>query len=142
MIIFVKFHEGNKLNNVKVTYTLVSNLKKENGFDAGQVTFHSTKACRIIPVARRINDVVNRLTKTKEERLVDFAKERIARQKEEAAKRRWEEERQRMEAQKEAERRRAEAELKSYGSVLKDAKMTTNKHDGPVDVNAYEEDFF
>jgi hypothetical protein len=133
---------GNKINGVRVTYTPVSNLRKENGFDPGQVTFHSTKACRTLPVHSRVNEIVNRLNKTREERVVDFARERVARQKEETARRRAEEERAKASALKEAEKKRAEEELLCYGSVMKGSSMTSNKHDGPVDVNAYEEDFF
>lgn len=142
ILILICLFIGNKTNNVKVTYTHVSNLKKENGFEPGQVTFHSTKACRTLPVHTRVNEIVNRLNKSKEERVVDFAKERVARQKEETARRRNEEEKAKAAAMKEAEKRRAEEELLCYGSVMKGSNMTSNKHDGPVDINAYEEDFF
>lgn len=39
--------EGNKLNNVKIVYTHLSNIKKEAGFDVGQVTFKDGKKVTI-----------------------------------------------------------------------------------------------
>lgn len=134
--------EGTKLNNVRIVYTPVSNLKKENGFDVGQVSFHSTKALKYTTVPKKINEIVNRLNKTKEERQVDFAAEKLARQKEDSGKKRAEEAKVRLESIKEAERKKAEAEIMSYGSVMKGDKMSTNKFDGPVDIQSFEEDFF
>ena len=65
--------EGNKKNNVKIVYTPFNNLKKEQGHDVGQVTFHSTKMIKFITVDRRNNEIVNRLNKTKEEKQgIDF----------------------------------------------------------------------
>ena len=40
--------EGNKKNNIKIVYTPFNNLKKEQGHDVGQVTFHSTKIIKLI----------------------------------------------------------------------------------------------
>lgn len=134
--------EGTKLDNVRVVYTPVSNLKKEAGFNTGAVTFHSTKKLRYATVPKKLNEIVNRLAKTKEERVVDFQKEKLDRAKEEHARRRTEEAAAKEASLREDRRRREEAELKSYGSVLKSERMTTNKHDGPVDIDAFEEDFF
>ena len=38
--------EGSKLNNVRCVYTPVSNLRKEAGFDVGQVSYHNNKMVR------------------------------------------------------------------------------------------------
>jgi len=35
--------EGNKLNHIKIVYTHLSNIKKEAGFDVGQVAFKDGK---------------------------------------------------------------------------------------------------
>lgn len=35
--------EGNKKNDVRVVYTPASNLRKESGFDVGQVAYHNSK---------------------------------------------------------------------------------------------------
>lgn len=64
--------EGNKKNNIKIVYTPFNNLKKEQGHDVGQVTFHSTKMIKFATVDRRNNDIVNRLNKTKEEKRIDW----------------------------------------------------------------------
>lgn len=71
--------EGNKKNNVKIVYTRFDNLKKEQGHDVGQVTFHSTKMLKYITVDRRNNDIVNRLNKTKEVKYINWMEEKNAR---------------------------------------------------------------
>lgn len=134
--------EGSKLNNVRIVYTPVSNLRKENGFEIGQVAFHSTKQLRYTMVPKKLNEIVNRLNKTKEDRQVDFAADKLARQREEASRKRAEEAKTKSESQR-AERQRREAEeMKCYGTVMKSDKMSTNKFDEQVDIQSYEEDFF
>ncbi len=127
---------------MRIVYTPVSNLRKENGFDIGQVSFHSTKHCRYTTVQKKHNDIVNRLNKTKEERVVDFAADRLARQREDRERKRNEETKAKVEREKEEKKKREEAELMSYSSVMKSSSMSSNKHDEPVDINTYEEDFF
>lgn len=134
--------EGTKLNNVRIVYTPVSNLKKENGYEIGQVSFHSSKAIRYTSVPKKINEIVNRLNKTKEERQVDFAADKLARQKEESGRKRAEEAKAKLASIKEADKKKAEAEMMSYGTVMKGDKMSTNRFDEPVDIQSYEEDFF
>ncbi|KAI4465445.1 hypothetical protein MML48_3g00004261 [Holotrichia oblita] len=56
---------GNKVNDIEVVYTMWSNLKKTQGMEVGQVGFHKDKEVRKIKVAKRINEIVNRLNKTK-----------------------------------------------------------------------------
>ncbi len=68
--------EGNKKNNIKVVYTPCNNLKKEQGHDVGQVTFHTTKLLKYMTVERRNNDIVNRLNKTKEEKRIDWMEDK------------------------------------------------------------------
>lgn len=97
---------------------------------------------RYIKVEKRVNDVVNRLNKTKEEKTIDFAAEKAARLA--AEKRRRKDEIEMKKAQDEAERRRLkeETDMRSYGSVLKETNMTTNKREGLLDPKKLEEDFF
>lgn len=71
--------EGNKKNNIKIVYTPFNNLKKEQGHDVGQVTFHSTKMIKFITVDRRNNEIVNRLNKTKEEKRIDWIEDKNSR---------------------------------------------------------------
>lgn len=53
------------MNDVEVIYTMWSNLKKTPAMEVGQVGFHKEKEVRKIKIARRSNEIVNRLEKTK-----------------------------------------------------------------------------
>lgn len=44
-----------------------SNLKKTQGMEVGQVGFHKDKDVKKIRVAKKINEIINRLNKTKKE---------------------------------------------------------------------------
>lgn len=55
------------MNDVDVVYTMWANLKKTPAMDVGQVGFHKDTEVRKIRVAKRINEIVNRLEKTKKE---------------------------------------------------------------------------
>lgn len=66
-----------------MVYTMWSNLKKTQGMEVGQVGFHKDKDVRKIRVAKRINAVINRLTKTKRSEQVNFRAEREERDKNE-----------------------------------------------------------
>uniref|UniRef100_A0A2N9J1J6 NFACT RNA-binding domain-containing protein n=1 Tax=Fagus sylvatica TaxID=28930 RepID=A0A2N9J1J6_FAGSY len=70
--------EGNKVNNIDVVYTPWSNLKKTASMDVGQVGFHNPKMVRTVRVEKRINEIVNRLNRTKVERKADLKAEREA----------------------------------------------------------------
>ncbi|CAB4008774.1 Hypothetical predicted protein, partial [Paramuricea clavata] len=75
--------QGNKMNNVGIVYTPWDNLKKTNGMDVGQVGFHKQKEVRSMTVEKRINEIVNRLNKTKTERFPDLRVEKEQRDHEE-----------------------------------------------------------
>ncbi|KAE8688067.1 Coiled-coil domain-containing protein 25 [Hibiscus syriacus] len=119
--------QGNKVNNVDVVYTPWSNLKKTPSMDAGQVGFHNSKMVRTVRVEKRINEIVNRLNKTKVERKPDLkaeredtnAAERAARKQQLREKKR-QEELQRLEKEK-------QAEIRSYKGLVVSEKMTSNK---------------
>ena len=70
--------QGNKVNNLEVVYTPAANLKKAASMDVGQVGFHDQKAVKKVSVLKRVNDVVNRLNKTRREEYPDLAAEREA----------------------------------------------------------------
>lgn len=55
------------MNDVEVVYTMWSNLKKTQGMEVGQVAFHKEREVKKIKVAKRSNDIINRLNKTKRE---------------------------------------------------------------------------
>lgn len=65
---------GNKMNDIEVVYTIWSNLKKTQGMEVGQVGFHKENEVRKIKVAKRINEIVNRLEKTKKEEFPGIGK--------------------------------------------------------------------
>lgn len=95
----------------------------------GQVAFHKDKDVRKVRVAKRNNDIVNRLNKTKKEAQPDLRIERETRD-------RLEREdkkkilREKREKEKEEEKlKKEEAELRSYATLMKKENMTTN-YDG------------
>ncbi|ELW62539.1 Coiled-coil domain-containing protein 25 [Tupaia chinensis] len=60
--------QGCKMNNVNVVYTPWSNLKKTADMDVGQIGFHRQKDVKIVTVEKKVNEILNRLEKTKVER--------------------------------------------------------------------------
>lgn len=70
---------GNKMNDIDIVYTMWGNLKKTAGMEAGQVAFHKDKDVRKVRVAKRSNEIVNRLNKTKKESFPDLRIERETR---------------------------------------------------------------
>lgn len=122
--------QGNKMNNVGIVYTPWDNLKKTNDMDVGQVGFHKQKEVRTMTVEKRINEIVNRLNKTKEERFPDLRIEREQRDQEEREDKRKEMQEKRKKEKEEDRRRAAEAEARSYNSLMKAENMKTNKDGG------------
>lgn len=85
---------------------------------------------RKIRVAKRVNEIINRLNKTKIESHPDLRAEREQRDREER-----EDKKKLLRAQKEKEkeeeaRRKKEAELRSYSTLFKTENMTSNRNDG------------
>uniref|UniRef100_A0A0K8TNB0 Coiled-coil domain-containing protein 25 n=1 Tax=Tabanus bromius TaxID=304241 RepID=A0A0K8TNB0_TABBR len=127
---------GNKMNNIDVVYTMWENLKKTPGMEVGQVSFHRDKDVRKIRVEKRMNEIVNRLNKTKVEAHPDF---RAEREKRDHAEREDKKKMQRLIKEKEKEeekRRKEEAELRSYKSLMKSENMSTN-YDGGNDSDEF-----
>uniref|UniRef100_A0A6B2E9C2 Coiled-coil domain-containing protein 25 n=1 Tax=Phlebotomus kandelakii TaxID=1109342 RepID=A0A6B2E9C2_9DIPT len=118
--------QGNKMNNLDVIYTMWDNLKKTPGMDVGHVAFHRDKDVRKVRVEKRINDVVNRLNKTKTEAQVDFRAEREARDAEEREDKKRQLQQQREREKEEIRRKKEEAELRSYTSLMRSENMTSN----------------
>ncbi|ORX39989.1 hypothetical protein BD324DRAFT_597597 [Kockovaella imperatae] len=75
--------EGNKKDNITIIYTPFTNLKKTGDMAVGQVSFHSDKLVKRVHVAARENAIVNRLNKTKVEKVVDHEAEKQERLREE-----------------------------------------------------------
>ena len=69
--------EGNKKDNITVIYTPWSNLHKTAGMAVGQVGFKKDKLVKKVHIDCRVNAIVNRLNKTKEEIFPDLQAERV-----------------------------------------------------------------
>ncbi|XP_052620154.1 uncharacterized protein LOC111885860 isoform X2 [Lactuca sativa] len=119
--------QGNKVNNIDVVYTPWQNLKKTPSMDVGQVGFHNNKAVRTVRVEKRINEVVNRLNRTKVERKPDLKAEREAVNAAERAERKQQlRDKKRREEMERLEKER-QAEVRSYKNLMVADKMTSNK---------------
>ncbi|VDK70985.1 unnamed protein product [Litomosoides sigmodontis] len=124
--------QGNKMNNIDIIYTPWDNLKKTGGMDVGQVGFKDERKVKKIRVAKRINDIVNRLNKTEVRLEIDY---RVEKEKRNAKERqdKKQEQRELKEAEKaEMERREKERQVRSYDGVFSEEKMHSN-HSGAVD---------
>ncbi|XP_042039783.1 coiled-coil domain-containing protein 25-like [Salvia splendens] len=119
--------QGNKVNNVDVVYTPWQNLKKTASMDVGQVGFYNSKMVRTVRVEKRINEIVNRLNRTKVERTPDLKAEREAVNAAERAERKQQlREKKRREELDRLEKER-QTELRSYKNLMVAEKMTSNK---------------
>uniref|UniRef100_T1II61 Coiled-coil domain-containing protein 25 n=1 Tax=Strigamia maritima TaxID=126957 RepID=T1II61_STRMM len=118
--------QGNKMNNIEVVYTMWANLKKTAGMEVGQVGFYKDKEVMKIKVEKRINEVINRLNKTKEEKNADLQAERECRDRleREDKKRLLREQKER--SKDDEKKRREQAELRSYSSLMSEDKMRSN----------------
>nr|CAD1834030.1 unnamed protein product [Ananas comosus var. bracteatus] len=119
--------QGNKMNNIDVVYTPWYNLKKTPSMDVGQVGFHNSKMARTVKVEKRINEIVNRLNKTKVERQPDLKAEREAVNAAERAEKKLQlRDKKRREEMQRLEKERL-ADLRSYKGLMVSEKMTSNK---------------
>lgn len=121
------------MNGIDVVYTMWENLKKTASMEVGQVSFHNPKLVRKMRVERRVNEIVNRLNKTKIETHPNFQQEREQRDQLER-----QDKKQVLRLQKDREKevmkkRSDEADLKSYSSLHKNEKMTTTNYDNDND---------
>ncbi|KNA21759.1 hypothetical protein SOVF_040550 [Spinacia oleracea] len=135
--------QGNKVNNIDVVYTPWANLKKTASMDVGQVGFHNSKMVRTVRVEKRINEVVNRLNRTKVERTPDFKAEREAYAAAEKAERKAQQrEKKRREEMDRLEKERV-SEMRSYKNLMVSDKMTSNKQIASAEksLQELEEDF-
>ncbi|KAL5278138.1 CCDC25 family protein [Megaselia abdita] len=121
---------GNKMNNIDVVYTMWSNLKKTPSMEAGQVAYHKDKEVRKVRVEKRINEVVNRINKTKRESFPDLRAQREERDSEERQEQKKLLKQQQQKDKEDMKRKAEEAELRSYSSLHKEENMSTNYDDG------------
>ncbi|KAJ7518722.1 hypothetical protein O6H91_20G005000 [Diphasiastrum complanatum] len=119
--------QGNKINNLDVVYTPWFNLKKTPVMDVGQVGFHNPKLARIVKVEKRINEIVNRLNKTKVERTPDFKAEREACNSAERAERKAQTRDKKRREEMDRLEKEKQAEIRSYKGLMVAENMTSNK---------------
>ncbi|GLH08208.1 Coiled-coil domain-containing protein 25 [Gryllus bimaculatus] len=117
---------GNKMNDVDVVYTMWANLKKTDGMEVGQVGFHKDREVRKIRVAKRSNEIVNRLNKTKREEHPDFRLEKEQRDRKEREDKKRVLREQKEKEKEEERRKKEEAELRSYSTLMRTENMTAN----------------
>ncbi|RLN25020.1 coiled-coil domain-containing protein 25-like [Panicum miliaceum] len=125
----VKAHsiQGNKMNNVEVVYTPWTNLKKTPSMDVGQVGFHNQRMVRVLTVEKRVNEIINRLNKTRVERRPDLRAEKEASNAAEKAERKMQlKEKKRKEEMERLEKEKW-AEIRSYKGLMVAEKMTSNR---------------
>ncbi|XP_020691281.1 coiled-coil domain-containing protein 25-like [Dendrobium catenatum] len=111
--------------------------------DVGQVGFHNSKMVRTVRVEKRVNEIVNRLNKTKVERNPDLKAEREAvNAAERAEKKQLLREKKRREEMERLEKER-QSELRSYKGLMVSEKMTSNKQIASTNksLQELEEDF-
>ncbi|KAL3148688.1 hypothetical protein ABBQ38_014103 [Trebouxia sp. C0009 RCD-2024] len=134
---------GNKTNNIDIVYTPWSNLKKTASMEVGQVGFYSNKLVKKVRVEKRVNDIVNRLNKTKQELYPDLAAERETYDRGIRATKKAEVQdvKKAERAAKEEEQR--QADLRSYKNVMTADSMSSNKDMAQKYKSAadYEDDF-
>lgn len=135
--------QGNKTSNLAIVYTPASNLRKSADMAVGQVGFHNDKLVKKAQVARRLNEIVNRLNKTQEERFPDLAAERAAWEKEQAGKRKAEATVQRRTEKEEKEEQKRQQDMLDYKHIMREEAMVTagelrEKYEKAED---YEDDF-
>ncbi|KAI9341116.1 hypothetical protein BDR26DRAFT_860611 [Obelidium mucronatum] len=135
--------EGNKLNNQTILYTPWSNLKKTPGMETGQVTFHKPTLVKKVFVRERVNAIVNRLNKTKQEiNNPDLALAKIEKLRQLKNAERLLEKQLRREEEERKKEYKAIAEQRSYKGLMDDEEqMRSNRYYTGVSVKEAEEDF-
>ncbi|KAL4685842.1 hypothetical protein H8959_001439 [Pygathrix nigripes] len=68
--------QGCKMNNINVVYMPWSNLKKTADVYVGQRVFHRQKDVKIVTMEKKVNEILNRLEKSKVEQFPDLAAEK------------------------------------------------------------------
>jgi membrane protein involved in colicin uptake len=130
------------MDNVAIVYTPWANLKKTGDMDVGQVGFHHSKQVKRVYVETRVNEVVNRLNKTKEERHPDLEKEKLAHEKQLRAKERIETQKRKKEQDEQKAQWQKDKEERDYRHLFDQNEMTTNKRwDSFDNVEDAEQDF-
>ncbi|XP_009273387.1 PREDICTED: coiled-coil domain-containing protein 25 isoform X2 [Aptenodytes forsteri] len=119
--------QGCKMNNVNVVYTPWTNLKKTADMDVGQIGFHRQKDVKMLTVEKKVNEILNRLEKTKVERFPDLAAEKEARDREERNEKKAQIQEMKRKEKEEMKKKKEQEELRSYSSLMKAENMSSNQ---------------
>ncbi|NXK87227.1 CCD25 protein, partial [Formicarius rufipectus] len=119
--------QGCKMTNVKVVYTPWSNLRKTADMDVGQIGFHCQRDVKVLTVEKKVNEILNRLEKTKVERFPDLAAEREARDREERNEKKAQIQEMKRREKEEMKKKKELEELRSYSSLMKAENMSSNQ---------------
>ncbi|XP_029705887.1 coiled-coil domain-containing protein 25 isoform X1 [Takifugu rubripes] len=119
--------QGCKMNNISVVYTPWANLKKTGDMDIGQIGFHRQKEVKTMAVEKKINEIVNRLEKTKAEHYPDLAAEKESRDTEERNEKKAQLQEQKRREKEEQKRKKEMEELRNYSSLMKTENMKSNQ---------------
>ncbi|XP_075194976.1 coiled-coil domain-containing protein 25 isoform X2 [Anomaloglossus baeobatrachus] len=119
--------QGCKMNNINVVYTAWSNLRKTGDMDVGQIGFHRQKDVKSINVEKKVNEILNRLEKTKDERFPDLAAEKESRDREERNEKKAQIQEMKKKEKDEVKKKKEMEELRNYTSLMKSENMSTNQ---------------
>ncbi|KAI3438974.1 hypothetical protein D9Q98_001388 [Chlorella vulgaris] len=135
--------QGNKASNVGIVYTPASNLRKTDDMATGQVGFHNDKLVKKTQITRRLNEIMNRLNKTQEERFPDLAAEKAAWEKEQIGKRKSQAAVQRLTEKEEKEEQKRQQDMLDYKHIMREEAMVTggDLREKYENVEQYEDDF-
>ncbi|GMH42392.1 hypothetical protein BSKO_10311 [Bryopsis sp. KO-2023] len=135
--------QGNKKASVDIVYTPWSNLNKSHDMDVGAVGFHDMSLVKKVKVPKKVNDIVNRLNRTKREEAPDLAAEKQAYDAEIRSERKAAIIQQRREEKAVKETLEKEKEARSYHHIMQEENMVSSKSLGEKyeSVEDYEDDF-
>ncbi|KHN84661.1 Coiled-coil domain-containing protein 25 [Toxocara canis] len=124
--------QGNKMSNIDVVYTPWENLKKTGDMAVGQIGFKDDKKVKKVRVAKRVNEIVNRLNKTERKEDIDYRAEREERDAKERQKTRHKQREEKEREQAELEEKERQRRIRSYEGVFTEDRMHSN-YDGGND---------
>ncbi|XP_004682480.1 PREDICTED: coiled-coil domain-containing protein 25 [Condylura cristata] len=126
--------QGCKMNNITVVYTPWANLKKTADMDVGELERKSQSdsslspaKVKIVTVEKKVNEILNRLEKTKTERFPDLAAEKECRDREERNEKKAQIQEMKRREKEEMKKKREMDELRSYSSLMKVENMSSNQ---------------
>nr|DBA25524.1 TPA: hypothetical protein GDO54_009903 [Pyxicephalus adspersus] len=126
-LVKAKSIQGCKMNNINVVYTPWANLKKTGDMDVGQIGFYRQKEVKSVTVEKKLNEILNRLEKTKDERFPDLAAEKESRDREERNEKKAQIQDIKKREKEEMKKKKELEELRNYSSLMKTENMSSNQ---------------